>query len=155
MKMSGITVGIDGSDHSHRALEWAMNEAAIRHAPLTVLIAHNVAVGYWGSAVSYPEDHALSEHAQKAAQEATDKAAAQLGERRPESVTVRALSGTPAEVLVSASEDADLLVVGSRGGGGFGHLLMGSVSTQVAHHAHCPVVIVRLPPRLGQPGCKP
>lgn len=140
--MPGVIVGIDGSDHSRKALEWAMNEAAIRHVPLTVIIAHQIAVGYWGSAVSYPEDHALSEHARKAAQEATDKAVAQLGESRPASISVRSISGSPAEELVSASADADLLVVGSRGSGGFGRLVMGSVSSQVAHHAHCPVVIV-------------
>jgi nucleotide-binding universal stress UspA family protein len=141
--MPGIIVGIDGSDHSHRALEWAMNEAAIRQGPLTVIIAHEVSVGYWGGSISYPEDHALSERARKAAQEATDKAVAQLGESRPASVTVRAVSGSPAEELVSASSGADLLVVGSRGGGGFTRLLMGAVSSQVAHHAQCPVVIVR------------
>ena len=140
--MPGIIVGIDGSDHSHKALEWAMNEAAIRHAPLTVLIVHQVSVGYWGGSVSYPEDPALSERARKAAQEATDKAVAQLGENRPESITVLAESGSPADVLVSESSDADLLVVGSRGGGGFSQLLMGAVSSQVAHHAHCPVVII-------------
>jgi nucleotide-binding universal stress UspA family protein len=70
------------------------------------------------------------------------KAVAQLGENHPESITVLAESGSPADVLVSKSSDADLLVVGSRGGGGFSHLLMGAVSTQIAHHAHCPVVII-------------
>jgi len=58
-------------------------------------------------------------------------------------VTVRAVSGIPAQELINASHDADLLVVGSRGGGGFAGLRMGSVSSQVVHHAACPVVVVR------------
>ena len=52
------------------------------------------------------------------------------------------VSGTPAHELLSAAKDADLIVVGSRGAGGFTRLLMGSVSTQVSHHAHCPVVVI-------------
>jgi nucleotide-binding universal stress UspA family protein len=70
------------------------------------------------------------------------KAAAQLGEAQPLSVTVRAVNGLPAQELIEASRDADLLVVGSRGGGGFARLMMGSVSDQVVRHAHCPVVVV-------------
>ena len=54
--MPGIIVGRDGSGHSQRALEWAMNEAALRYGPLTVITVHEVAVGYWGSAITYPED---------------------------------------------------------------------------------------------------
>ena len=61
--MSGIVVGIDGSAHSRRALEWAMREAAIRRVPVTVITVHEISVGYWGSGVVYPEDHAVAEHA--------------------------------------------------------------------------------------------
>jgi nucleotide-binding universal stress UspA family protein len=57
-------------------------------------------------------------------------------------VTVRAATGLPAEALLEAAADADMLVVGSRGAGGFKRLLMGSVSTQVTHHAPCPVVVI-------------
>jgi nucleotide-binding universal stress UspA family protein len=57
-------------------------------------------------------------------------------------VTVRAVNGFAAQELIEASRDADLLVVGSRGGGGFARMLLGSISDQVAHHAHCPVVVV-------------
>ena len=78
----------------------------------------------------------------EAAQAETDKALAEVGEPRPESVNVTAVHGFPAEVLIEASRDADMVVLGSRGVGGFGHLIMGSVTSQVAHHAACPVLIV-------------
>lgn len=140
--MRGILVGIDGSDHSQRALEWAIREAALRHAPLTVLTVFRTVVGYWGGAVTYPEDHALSAKARGDAEEATAKALATAGDLRPEQVTVEVVSGMPGEELVNAATGADMIVVGSRGTGGFARLLLGSVSSQVAHHARCPVVVI-------------
>lgn len=77
-----------------------------------------------------------------AADELTHKVVSQLGEARPDSVTVRAISGYPAEELIEQSRDADLVVVGSRGAGGFAKLMLGSISSQVVEHAHCPVVVV-------------
>ena len=70
------------------------------------------------------------------------KAAAGLGESQPALVPVQAVTGFPAQELIEASRDADLLVVGSRGRGGFARLMLGSISDQVARHAHRPVVIV-------------
>ena len=70
-----------------------------------------------------------------------DSVAKETGQTVPD-VNVRVVTGDPAEELVKASRDADLLVVGSRGSGGFISLLMGSVSSQVSHHAACPVVII-------------
>jgi nucleotide-binding universal stress UspA family protein len=115
--MSGIVVGIDGSGHSRRALEWGMKEAAVRRLPLTVITVHEISVGYWGGGVSYPEDHARAEHARRAAQLEVEKVLDKLGESRPGSVTVQAVSGTPAHELLSAARDADMIVVGSRGTG--------------------------------------
>ena len=140
--MPGIIVGVDGSGHSHRALIRAMKEAAVHHAPLTVVTVHQAVVGFGGGAVVYPEDKIETERAREAAQAETDKALAEVGEPRPESVIVTAVHGFPAEVLIDASRDADMVVLGSRGVGGFGRLLMGSVTSQVAHHAACPVLIV-------------
>ena len=141
--MSGIVVGIDGSGHSRQALEWAMQEAVIRRVPLKVITVHEIGVGYWGSAIAYPGDHPVAEHALQAARTEVDKVLGELGEQSPpESVTVQAVSGTPAEELINAARDADMLVVGTRGAGGFARLLLGSGSSQVAHHAHCPVVVV-------------
>jgi nucleotide-binding universal stress UspA family protein len=142
--MPGIIVGVDGSDHSRHALEWAIREAVVRHAPLTVLTVQQAVTGYWGGPVLYQEDPELAKKARGMAQEETDSTLQKIGpESRPSSVTVRAVTGLPAEALLEAAADADLLVVGSRGAGGFKRLLMGSVSTQVTHHAPCPVVVIR------------
>jgi nucleotide-binding universal stress UspA family protein len=144
--MPGIIVGVDGSDHSRRALQWAVGEAAARHAPLTVLTVHQAAAGYWGGPVPYPywEDPSLVEQALKEVQKETDDVLDELGAAsRPPSVTVRAVAGLPADELLRAAEHADLLVVGARGAGGFKRLLLGSVSTHLTHHAHCPVVVIR------------
>lgn len=141
--MSGITVGIDGSEHSVRALEWAVNEAAVRDAPLTVLTVHLVPQSGWtGDPIILPGDSEELEEERQAAEEMTLKVTSQLGEARPASVTVRAVNGFPAQELIEASREADLLIVGSRGAGGFAKLMAGSVSSQVVHHAHCPVVVV-------------
>ena len=119
-----------------------MREAAVRRVPVTVITVHEISVGYWGSGVAYPEDHAVAEHARQAVQLEVEKVLGELGEAQPGSVTVKVVSGTPAHELLSATKDADMIVVGSRGAGGFTRLLMGSVSTQVSHHAHCPVVVI-------------
>jgi len=139
----GIIVGVDGSDHSEQALEWAVKEAAIRHAPLTVLAVHEVASNHWtGHPVIYPADQPEVEKIRQAAQEATQKVVDQAGEPGPASVTVRAVSGLAASELIDASADADLVVVGSRGGGGFAKLMLGSVSSKVVHHAHSHVAVI-------------
>ena len=141
--MSGITVGIDGSSHSARALEWALKEAVITHARLTVLTVHSVPMSGWtGNPLVLPGDTDDQEEARQGAEEMTLKAMAQLGDMHPPPVTVRAVTGYPAEELINASKDADLLVVGSHGAGGFARLIMGSVSNYVVHHAHCPVVVI-------------
>jgi nucleotide-binding universal stress UspA family protein len=139
--MPGIVVGIDGSGHSQRALEWAMKEAALRHAPLTVLTVHEAVRGYYGGVANYPDDPTLTEKAREAAQAETDKVLAGLEGGRPESVTVKAVHGFPVEELLKASQDADQLVLGQRGVGGFSRLVMGSVSSQVTHHSTVPVTI--------------
>ena len=140
--MSGIIVGVDGSGHSQRALEWAMNEAAVRHVPLTVLTVHEALRGYYGHMAVYSDDPERTEEARTAVQAETDKVLAALAGPHPDSVTVNAVHGFPVDELVSAGKDADMIVLGSRGAGGFTRLMMGSVSSQVAQHARCPVLIV-------------
>ena len=140
--MPGIVVGVDGSGPSQRALEWAVREAAIRHAPLSVLTVHPAVVGYFGGVVSTPQDLDLTGQTEAAVQAETDKALAGLNGPHPESVTVRAVHGFPVEELVNASKEADMVVLGSRGVGGFTRLMLGSTAGQVVQHAHCPVLIV-------------
>jgi nucleotide-binding universal stress UspA family protein len=122
-----------------------MREAALREADLLVISVVPAMASPWtGNPLSVPDADNAVAHARQAAEEAVAKSAGQLGDRQPASVTVKAFTGFPAQALVDASRDADLLVVGSRGAGGFGELLLGSVGSQAAHHSICPVVIVRL-----------
>ena len=142
--MPGIVVGVDGSGHSHKALETAASEAALHHAALTVLTIHQAVRDVYGSPSHYPEDASLTDKARQAAQAETDQVLAALGVQ-PASVAVTAVHGLPVDELIKASEGADMLVLGRRGFGGFARLTMGSVTSQVAHHAHCPVLIVPPP----------
>jgi nucleotide-binding universal stress UspA family protein len=134
-------VGVDGSANSRKALEKAVEEAVAHHKPLTVLTVHQAVRDVYGAPSHYADDAALTEKAREAAQAETDEVLAAAG-ARPESVTVSAVHGLPAEELVKASEGADLLVVGRRGTGGFARLTMGAVTSAVTHHAHSPVLIV-------------
>ncbi len=141
--MPGIIVGIDGSAHSRQALEWAVNEASVRHAPLTVLTVNQASAGYWSRPVGYPGDLHRTKQAREAARVETDSVLKQVGkESWLPPVMVRAVTGLPAEELLNAAADADMIVLGSHGAGGFKRLLMGSVSAQVTHLAHCPVVVI-------------
>jgi nucleotide-binding universal stress UspA family protein len=146
--MPGIIVGVDGSANAKHALEWAMQEAAIRGAPLNVLTVHEVAASFWThQPVTVPVDDAMLETSREAATKLVDKIAAELGETRPASVSVTAVNGFAAAELINASQDADLLVVGAQGSaqsrGLAQHTPLGSVSNKVLHHAECPVVVVR------------
>jgi nucleotide-binding universal stress UspA family protein len=139
--MPGIVVGVDGSAHSRKALERAVNEAAVHHVPLTVLTVHQAVRDVYGSASHYTDDASLTDKARQAAQAEVDQVLSGLS-AKPESVTVTAVHGLPAEELIKASEGADMIVLGRRGTGGFGRLLLGSVTSQVAHHSRCALLIV-------------
>jgi nucleotide-binding universal stress UspA family protein len=142
--MPGIVVGVDGSEHSLRALEWAVREAALRQAPLTVLTVNQAVSGtFTGNAVAYPGDPELARSAHDAARQETLGVLVAVGaDARPPGVTVHAMTGLPAAELIQASQDAELVVVGSRGAGRLRRLMTGSVSTQVSQHARCPVVVI-------------
>jgi nucleotide-binding universal stress UspA family protein len=140
--MSGITVGVDGSHHAHKALDWAMAEAALRKVPLTVVTVNEVAATHWtGQPIVMPEDKQRLDTDQHAVEELVTEAAKRLSGEQPQ-ITITAVNGFPANVLIDASTAADLVVVGNRGGGGFPKLALGGTATKVVHHANCPVVVV-------------
>jgi nucleotide-binding universal stress UspA family protein len=133
-----IVVGLDGSKASEKALAWAAEEARLRGATLKLVHAwHIPAMAY--AAYAVPVDP--SEVSKAAAKLVEDVAQRVLGDGPGLQVLKEVAEGPPAEVLVNASKGAEMVVVGSRGFGGFTGLLLGSVSAQVAHRAHCPVTI--------------
>ncbi len=134
-----IVAGVDGSDDARAALEWAIADAATDHAELEIV--HSWSFPYAGTIpFGYAADLDVFEDAARANLDAV-VAGASLG-RLQEPVQRRLVMGGAAAVLLDAAKQADLLVVGSRGRGGFRELLLGSVSHQVTHHATCPVVVV-------------
>lgn len=134
-----IVVGIDGSPAAANALEFAIEEAELRHAELHVTYAYTV----MASPVTGSTGHDYYEQVETSAKEFLEKAKAAAPSTDNLSVEWLGVPGNPAEVLIEASKEATILVVGSRGVGGFLGLLMGSVSTQCVHHSHCPVLVVR------------
>ncbi len=135
-----IVVGVDGSDESLAALRWALREAALRGASLLVLHA-------WAypAAVGFPTMRLVDPGVMKESSEALlADAVRNATAGAPSTVAIDPVvtEGAAARALVDASEGADLLVVGARGHGGFLGLVLGSVATQVVHHATCPVVVV-------------
>ena len=140
--MQRIVVGIDGSQGARQALDWAVAEAKLRDAHLMVIHAWlepaAVAVGSVIT-VGGVEPEIFEETAQRTM---ADVLGAVDTSELSQGIDSHVVAGAPARALLDAAKDADLLVVGSRGLGGFSGLLLGSVSQQVAHHATCPVVIV-------------
>jgi nucleotide-binding universal stress UspA family protein len=132
-----IVVGVDGSEGSKKALGWAADQAALTHATLRVVTAWHVHVGF-----GFPPMLPVS-YEEPARRELEATTLAVLGHSPACLVEAELKQGHPRQVLVDASIDADLLVVGSRGLGGFAGMLLGSVSEYCASHAKCTVVIVR------------
>jgi nucleotide-binding universal stress UspA family protein len=143
--METIVVGVDGSKGASAALEFAADEAALRGARILVVSAWEVPASlYDGGGMVMGADPSTFEAFQEQAQAIVDGAVASVQKRRP---TVecegRTVQGRAAPILLEEASEASLIVVGSRGLGGFKSLLLGSVSQQVVQHAPCPVVVVR------------
>ncbi|MEV7687040.1 universal stress protein [Streptomyces bungoensis] len=132
-----IVVGVDGSGRSLRALVWAAHEAALRRCPLRIV--HVLAPAH-----SYATtEEGRTWEAGNRDQGVVTEAAAVAREAHPDLEVTSALpSGTPAAVLLAEAEHARTVVLGAKGMGGFGSLLLGSAALQVVGHAACPVVIV-------------
>jgi nucleotide-binding universal stress UspA family protein len=141
-----IVVGVDGSEGGAAALEFAASEAALRKARLRIVSAWEVPTAAYGGGFAPPIDAATWDAFRVRAEQVADDASAVVKKLQPEvEVEALAAAGQPAVVLLEQSADAELIVVGRRGHGGFTRLLLGSVSEQVVHHATCPVVVVNQP----------
>jgi nucleotide-binding universal stress UspA family protein len=140
-----IVVGVDGSPSSKAALSWAIQQAAVTGMAVEAFIAWRIPT-YYGYSLA-PDEVDLSDIAGLAARTIGD-AVDQLGGAAAQvKITTAVVRGDPAQVLLDAAAGADLLVVGNRGHGVLAEALLGSVSQHCAHHASCPVVIVRDPAR--------
>ncbi|MFD7258219.1 universal stress protein [Streptomyces sp. NPDC059874] len=134
-----VVVGVDGSPASYEALRWAVRYARLIAGTVDAVAAYDLpgAAGWSAPAADVAFDE---EQARKDLTDEIEKVLRQVGEVPLEQHVVR---GSAAKVLIGASAGAELLVVGSRGRGGFASLLLGSVGQQCAAHAPCPVVLVR------------
>jgi nucleotide-binding universal stress UspA family protein len=137
-----IVVGVDGSPGSRTALKWAAAEAADHGAELVVMNVWEHTLLPPAGSVSVSE-HYVPDESQRTADDLVKVIKEELGDNPPVPVQPRVKQGRPAKVLIDESADADLLVVGHRGHGGFAGLVLGSVSQHVAAYAQCPVTVVR------------
>ena len=134
--MERIVVGVDGSDEALVALGWALDEGRTRGAVVEVVHAFMPDLSEAGQLV---DETASALQAEELLRKMVEpEVTAHPGVQ----VTTRALAGPPTRTLLDAAAGADLVVVGTRGRGGFAGLLLGSVSQQCVHHAPCPVVVV-------------
>ncbi len=140
--MGLIVVGVDASESSEAALAWALREGAVRGDPVQVLAAWSyldqTAVTGHDFTADFDEADALD-----AVHAIVEKVRAEVSTAAGVEVQETAVCDLPARALLEAAANADLLVVGARGVGGFTGLLLGSVSQQCVHHSPCPVVVVR------------
>lgn len=137
-----IVVGVDGSDSSKAALRWALGQAELTGSSLEAVIVwhYPVMMGGFGSG---PVSAMALNFDEIAAKTLADSIAEVVDPATPVPISTSVVEGHPAQMLLRAADGADLLVVGSRGHGGFAGALLGSVSQHCSHHAPCPVLIVR------------
>lgn len=140
--MSGVlVVGVDGSENSAAALEWAVTEAAIRGDVLKLIYCLHLPIttAAFADAVAAPQLDVMREYADGVLAAVAETARGMEPELE---VQTQLVMGPPSAGLLDASKDASLLVVGARGLGAFGSMFLGSVSTRVAARAECPTVVV-------------
>lgn len=142
--MKTIVVGVDGSEHADKALDFAAEEAALRGARLLIVAAWQMPHVMDAVAVLAAEwVEGLRREAEALVGEAVERV---MQSWRLECCEGRAVEGHPVRVILEQAKAADMIVLGTRGRGGFAGLLLGSVTAQVIHHARCPVVVVRSGP---------
>lgn len=140
--MKRIVVGVDGSSTSREALAWAVREARANGGRVEAVHAWHVPslAMYPYGAIAMDSDDTFEERAKEILDDVVNSTDTRGLDEPVERIVT---NGHPARVLLNVAKGADLLVVGSRGLGGFTGLLLGSVGAQCVHHAHCPVLVVR------------
>ncbi|MFG1912308.1 universal stress protein [Kribbella sp. NPDC048928] len=139
---STVVVGVDGSKTSAKAIDFAFDQADAMHDRV-------VAMHVWTSPyLTYDDGEAMLQYDEEKVQEearllVAESVAGAAADHPDVEWTTELVMGVPGQVLLRRSETADLMVVGTRGRGGFTGLLLGSVSQTVLHHTHCPIAIVR------------
>jgi nucleotide-binding universal stress UspA family protein len=140
-----IVVGVDGSLSSRAALAWAVRQAGLAGASVEAVTAWHYPVMAGGVPIGLTGELDNSDYREWAASALDQTIKQAVGPDGPVRVSATVREGNAAQVLAEVADGADLLVVGSRGHGGFTEALLGSVSQACVHHAECPVVIVREP----------
>ena len=143
-KHHGIVVAVDGSPASRVATDWAARDAELRHVPLTVVhVKLSADAGAW---MDLPVAEDFSAESDRRAKEVIDDALSLVADAVSGAREIRIehclLSGRAVPALVDMSKDAEMMVVGCRGLGGVQRLLLGSVSSGLVHHSHCPVAVI-------------
>jgi nucleotide-binding universal stress UspA family protein len=142
--METIVVGVDGSNGALEALKFAAREAGLRKARLRIVSAWEIPPAVYAGGFTPALDQDTIDGFGEGAKKVVEQAIAQAKELEPGiEVEGGVAEAQAAEVLLDEAKEADLVVVGNRGLGGFGSLLLGSVSHQVVQHAPCPVTVVR------------
>ena len=142
----GLIVGVDGSAHSHTALRWAVREAMLRRVALTLVhvlpLLPDWGHGYAMAQLPYDSGRLQEEQGRRVLAEATrvvDETTKGTGSLE---IHTELMFSSPVQTLIDVSKDADMMVVGCRGHGAWRRGLLGSMSTGLVHHAHCPVAII-------------
>jgi nucleotide-binding universal stress UspA family protein len=136
-----IVVGIDGSEPAKAALAWAVRQAGLTGATVEAVIAWHYPIALGGSPYA-PIGVTDTDFAAAAGRVLSTSISETVDPASRVKVSSTVGEGNPARMLIDAAQGADLLVVGSRGHGGFAEALLGSVSQHCVHHAPCPVVII-------------
>jgi nucleotide-binding universal stress UspA family protein len=139
----GVLVCVDGSAAAEAAVAWASREAVMRNVPVTLLHAVTPVVVGWPLGQLYAHMPEWQEdNAQNVIEQARKTLTASLGESKPPEVRTEMVYSSVVPTLIDASKQAWMIVAGSQGMGALGRLLLGSVTTGLIHHAHCPVAVI-------------
>lgn len=142
----GIVVGVDGSPNSLIAVDWAAREAALRKAPLTVVnvLSERSTPTLRGVPMPMPPSYTQLEREERSQLLSDAVKAAELGARQIGQIDISSelITGPPTQTLVELSRDAAMVVVGTHGRGAIARALLGSLSSALIHHAHCPIAVI-------------